>query len=102
VGVAPGVEVDAERVDVELREGDTLMLCTDGLHGLVEDDELAAAASGADLDDACRRLVTLARERGGPDNITLILARVKPGDQPTISTALAAGARPPNGPAQEA
>lgn len=85
VGVSGEVEVDARRLDDELREGDTLMLCTDGLHGLVEDQELASAASSADLDAACRDLVTLARERGGPDNITLILARVGPGDRPSIS-----------------
>jgi PPM family protein phosphatase len=78
VGVGAHVEVDTEHVDGGLREGDTLLLCTDGLHGVVSDDELAQAASGSDLDWACRELVGLARDRGGPDNITLILARLVP------------------------
>jgi protein phosphatase len=82
VGVAPEVEIDALALDEPLREGDTVLLCTDGLHGLVHDDELAVAASGPDLDRACEELVQLARERGGPDNITLILARIQPGESP--------------------
>src|SRR5262249_18634791 len=41
VGVGPEVEVDAERLEVPLVRGDTLLLCSDGLHGLVGDDELA-------------------------------------------------------------
>lgn len=75
VGVAADVDVDAERMDGELRDGDTLILCTDGLHGLVEDAEIAQLASGGDLDESCRALIALARERGGFDNISLILAR---------------------------
>jgi serine/threonine protein phosphatase PrpC len=86
VGVALDVDVDAETLHDELREGDTLVLCTDGLHGLVNDDEIANAASGQDLEGACRSLVELARQRGGPDNITLMIARLVPGDRPTISS----------------
>lgn len=81
VGVGTHVEVDAACVDSMLQEGDTIMLCTDGLHGLVNDDELASAASGRDLDQACRDLVELARQRGGPDNISLILARLEGGQE---------------------
>ena len=77
VGVAASVEVDAQRVDGPLRDGDTLILCTDGLHGLVVDDELAAVASGPDLERACNELIALAKQRGGSDNITLILARLQ-------------------------
>jgi protein phosphatase len=76
VGVGPRVEVDAARLPGVLQPGDTLLLCSDGLHGSVEDEELAGLAGGADLEEACARLVELANQRGGPDNITLILARV--------------------------
>jgi protein phosphatase len=75
VGVGASVTVDLEHPD-PLREGDTMILCTDGLHGLVEDDELANLASDRDLDAACGRMIALARERGAPDNITVILARL--------------------------
>ena len=77
VGVGPEVEVDAERLDVPLLRGDTLLLCSDGLHGLVGDDELAEVASGQNLDEACAELIAMANDRGGPDNITVVLARVE-------------------------
>lgn len=52
------------------------LLATDGLFGHVEHDELVAAISGRDDADAVERLVHLALERGGPDNITLAIVRV--------------------------
>ena len=73
VGVSATVEVDGGTFG--LAPGDTLLMSTDGLHGLVTDDELASHADGADLDRACKDLIDLARSRGGPDNITVILAR---------------------------
>jgi PPM family protein phosphatase len=77
VGVGADVEIDAGAVEDALRPGDTLVLSTDGLHGLVEDREIAALASGGDLSRAADALIALARERGGHDNITVVLARVK-------------------------
>jgi serine/threonine protein phosphatase PrpC len=79
VGVGSEVQVDAWRHDEPLEPGDTIVLCTDGLHGVVVNDEIAEIASGPDLEDACRRLVALANERGGPDNITVVLARLEDG-----------------------
>lgn len=76
VGVSATVAVDAQRLEESLRPGDTVVVCTDGLHGLMEDGELAALASGPDLEDACTRLIALANARGGPDNITVVLARL--------------------------
>jgi len=73
VGVAPTVEVDGG--EFALEPGDTMLISTDGLHGLVEDPELALPAAGADLAVACHDLVELAKARGGHDNITLVLAR---------------------------
>jgi protein phosphatase len=81
IGVGSTVAVDAGRVAGKLNHGDTLLLCTDGLHGLVTDLELANIASGPDLERACRDLIALANQRGGPDNITVILARLE-SDQP--------------------
>ncbi len=79
IGVGATIEVDRETLEGGLREGDTLVLCTDGLHGLVSDRELAVTASQPDLEQSCRDLVALARERGGPDNITVLLARPQSG-----------------------
>ena len=67
--------MDAGRVREALRPGDVVVLCSDGLHGLVTDDEICAAVSSGDLDHASDSLIALAKQRGGYDNITVVLAR---------------------------
>lgn len=76
VGGAPEVVIDARRCEWVLAPGDTLVLCSDGLHGLVTDEELAGAAGGQDLDRVCDELIRLANHAGGDDNITVVVARV--------------------------
>ena len=61
---------------VPLEEGDTLLLCTDGLWGLVGDPDLARAVQTNPPAEACQKLVAMALERGGPDNVTVLLLRV--------------------------
>ena len=59
-----------------LRRGALLVLCSAGLSGQVKKEEIAeVAASTPELMDLCARLIDLANERGGPDNITAIAAR---------------------------
>lgn len=67
VGVCPDVEVDV--LDVETVAGDVLVLCSDGLTRHVTDAEIASIAAG---DGAAERLVALANERGGLDNVTVV------------------------------
>ena len=58
--------------------GDVLLLCCDGLHNSVEGSEMAAVAGhGADLDAAARRLIELANDRDGSDNISVSIIRVR-------------------------
>ena len=61
-----------------LQPGDTVLLCTDGLSGVVNnrdlEEELRKGGSPADV---CERLVNLANQRGGPDNITVLLAKAR-------------------------
>ena len=59
-----------------LEEGDRLLLCTDGLWGLVGDADLARVVQSNPPAEACQKLVAMALERGGPDNITLLVLRV--------------------------
>src|SRR5437762_4834423 len=74
LGPDPRVKVDLTHQDV--RKGDVLVLCSDGLSGQVKNDEIARIVSAApDVRTACERLIGLANERGGPDNITVVLAR---------------------------
>ncbi|HSB55982.1 MAG TPA: protein phosphatase 2C domain-containing protein, partial [Gemmatimonadales bacterium] len=74
LGPDPRVKVDLTYQS--LRRGDLLVLCSDGLSGQVKKEEIAAfAAETPDLVELCARLIHLANERGGPDNITAVAAR---------------------------
>jgi PPM family protein phosphatase len=77
VGISPSLEVDLVRLDEPLRAGDTFLLCSDGLHGQVGEGELVRLASGESLEQASLQLIDLANQRGGPDNITVVLARLE-------------------------
>jgi protein phosphatase len=59
-----------------LEVGDTFLLCSDGLTGQVDDYELAEILANLPPDEAIRVLVDLANLRGGPDNITVIIAKI--------------------------
>jgi serine/threonine protein phosphatase PrpC len=74
VGVENNVEVDAMRYDGVLEPGDAVLLCSDGLHGVLTEDEILNVTGMEDREQVCTRLVELANQRGGPDNITVLLA----------------------------
>ncbi len=68
------IKVDVTHQDV--RRGDTLVLCSDGLSGVVRDQEIARTVRDeADPSTICARLIALANAAGGPDNITVVVAR---------------------------
>ena len=74
LGPDPKVKVDLTHQEV--RRGDILVLCSDGLSGQVKKDEIAKIVTAApNLSSACDQLIALANERGGPDNITVVIAR---------------------------
>jgi serine/threonine protein phosphatase PrpC len=76
LGIAPEVDVDMEELTVS--EGDDLVLCSDGLSGLVSENEiLLEVQSGTRPDIACDELINLANQRGGEDNITVIVAHLR-------------------------
>jgi protein phosphatase len=79
---ALGVDSDSVAGDFpidpqELITGDIIAMCTDGLHGLVSDEEIALTTSHQSMREACKELVGRAKVRGGPDNITVQLLRVE-------------------------
>lgn len=77
--IGPEAEVEPEvEGPFPVWAGDTFLLCSDGLTGLVKDAEIGAIAKHLPPHDACRLLVNLANQRGGPDNITVIIAQVGP------------------------
>jgi protein phosphatase len=68
--------VEADLAELTPAGGDLFVLCSDGLTGHVDDDEIARTVlADPDLDAVCERLVELANERGGDDNITVVLVR---------------------------
>lgn len=70
-------DVDAD-VDIRVvREGDLFLLCSDGLSNMLRDNEICDIMANNDLEPACRRLIDIANERGGDDNITVVLAMVE-------------------------
>jgi PPM family protein phosphatase len=74
LGPEPQIKVDL--TSQQLRRGDVLVLCSDGLSGQVRTDDIARIITEEpDLMTACKRLIDLANDAGGPDNITVIAAR---------------------------
>lgn len=79
IGPHPYVEVDIERG--EAHEGDVYLLCSDGLADVVSDDCISKILSNHDKtpQDLCEDLVNEAMNAGAPDNVTVIVVRIEPG-----------------------
>lgn len=72
VGADDGIKVDF--FSVQLKEGDMILMCTDGLTNMLEDEEIRMILDGArDIVEKAEELVAAANERGGRDNISVIL-----------------------------
>ena len=85
LGYQPEVLVDI--FTLPLLPGDTVLLSTDGMHGLIEDSEIEGIASMLPPDEAVQRLVDMANTRGGHDNITVVIAQVDEVNPPAESVA---------------
>jgi serine/threonine protein phosphatase PrpC len=77
LGMNPTVDVDVK--ELNLQPGDLLILCSDGLTDLILDEELVGTvnARSGNLERACGDLISLANQRGGKDNITLLLIQIE-------------------------
>ncbi|MDX1620597.1 MAG: Stp1/IreP family PP2C-type Ser/Thr phosphatase [Nitriliruptorales bacterium] len=83
IGVAPTVEVDTMTLDLD--EGDVILLCSDGLTGVIDDEQIVDCINNDNDDETTvRGLIALANEAGGPDNITVLLLRY---GEPSVATA---------------
>jgi serine/threonine protein phosphatase PrpC len=74
---ALGLSGDPEVTEIELRSGDTFLLCTDGLSEEVSEARMAALLAGADIDTACQVMVREAYAAGGRDNITAVVVQCR-------------------------
>jgi len=87
LGTRPSVEVDVTRET--LQDGDVLLLCSDGLWGMVPDEQQFAevlSSSWTPAGNMARRLVKLALEAGGLDNIGLVVVQVRIEDTSELQT----------------
>jgi serine/threonine protein phosphatase PrpC len=77
VGARDAIDLDV--LEHDLRPGDLVMLCSDGLHGMVNDQDIerTVLASPGSLEETSARLVDAANEAGGRDNVTVVLLRRK-------------------------
>ena len=87
-------EVEADMWELHLRTGDRLLLCSDGLSNEVGTDEMAEILEAVDdPEEAANRLVEVANDHGGSDNITVVIVDVQVGEQgngkPSVATPLA-------------
>ena len=75
VGAKDTIEIDV--VEHTLASGDLLLLCSDGLHAMINDDEIRKLLSPVpeSLDEAAAKLIAAANEAGGKDNVTVVLLR---------------------------
>ena len=71
VGTKPELSIMRWPEPMDVRQGDAFLLCSDGLHDLVNDSEIMAVVKSARPNEACQKLVRMAKERGGYDNITV-------------------------------
>jgi protein phosphatase len=74
--LGPEASVKIDLTHQPVRKGDVLVLCSDGLSGQVKGEEIGQVVSEEpDLVNVCKRLIDMANEAGGPDNITVITVR---------------------------
>ena len=74
--LGPEANIKVDLTHQRVRRGDMLVLCSDGLSGQVRAEEIARVVSQVpDLPSACQALIDRANESGGPDNITVVIAR---------------------------
>jgi PPM family protein phosphatase len=89
--LGPEHDVEVDTHSHPARAGDVYLLCSDGLTGMISDDDLTALMTGApSLDEAAEALIRAANQRGGKDNITVVLFRLDDDGSPEGAAAAAA------------
>jgi PPM family protein phosphatase len=76
LGVPDDIEIDFPPEPVPIQADDALLICTDGLWGQMNLNEMQQVTASQSPKNACRALIQLAKERGGPDNITVQILHI--------------------------
>ena len=74
-----------EWLDISLERGDRMLLCSDGVHDVLEDDEIGSLLSGGTPSEAVARIAESVRGRGAPDNYSIVCVDVVAGERPSSS-----------------
>jgi len=74
VGLSPNVEVDTSALNI--KNGDVLLLCSDGLNSMIEDDHIADIVRTTPIESVCTELIKAANNGGGHDNTTVIAVQI--------------------------
>jgi len=97
LGIGPTVDLDATYVEAQI--GDHFILCSDGLHGLIDDEQIRRIVDGREsLTDSCQKLVEAANKAGGKDNITAVVIRID--EEPEPWSVRSPGSQIPPGPSR--
>jgi protein phosphatase len=74
--ISGGADPEVDVIELPLEAGDRLLLCSDGLSGVVPAEDMETLVANPSLDAACQSLIAAANAAGGPDNITTVLIAV--------------------------
>ena len=87
--IAGGADPEVDVIEMTMEPGDRLLLCSDGLSGVVAVEDIERIFAGDPLDAACQALIEAANAGGGPDNITAVLIQIEDAQvaEPGIGTA---------------
>ena len=75
IGIHPTVEVDTTAMPIQ--EGDILLICSDGLNSMIDDDQIKTILKSNQIDEVCEGLIEGANDSGGHDNTTVIVAVIE-------------------------
>jgi serine/threonine protein phosphatase PrpC len=75
-GLGRDLVANIDQIRLRVVEHDVLLVCSDGIHGLLEDDEIASLCLAESADAACNALIEAANRQGSPDNVSAAIARV--------------------------
>ena len=82
--VSGQADMTVDVLELDVKPGDRLVLCSDGVHGVLTDGEIEAlvSANGPPLEELCRSVIDEANTRGGPDNATTVVVEIVESDAP--------------------
>lgn len=75
--LGPRPEVDIECVEAKIKEDDVVLVCSDGVHSLIADDELVQILAGNDPQSSSQEIINLANAKGGSDDITAVVCQIR-------------------------